>query len=114
MHELGIVFSIMDTLEECAQENSLAHIHKVNVSVGEVSGVLSEYFEDAWNWAAAKHSLTKGAKLSINVIPAVTVCNDCGRTYATVEFGRSCPYCKSSHTELLRGNELEIDSIEAE
>lgn len=114
MHELGIVFSIIDTLEDCARENNLTHIQTVTVNVGEVAGVLSEYFEDAWKWAAEKHDLTRGARLVINVLPAVTVCNVCGKTYPTVEFGRTCPHCGSTHTELLRGNELEIESIEAQ
>lgn len=114
MHELGLVFSIIDVLEECAREHGLTHIQTVTVNVGEVSGILSEYFEDAWTWAAAKHVLTEGAQIKLNVIAAVTLCNDCGRTYSTVEFGRTCPYCQSSHTELLHGNELEIESIEAE
>ena len=46
-------------------------------------------------------------------VPAVTVCNACGKTYGTVEHGRICPYCHSEDTELLRGRELEIRSIEA-
>ena len=28
-------------------------------------------------------------------VPAVTVCNTCGKTYGTVEHGRICPYCHS-------------------
>lgn len=114
MHELGVVFHMRDLLQEVAQEQGLTHIGKVVVDLGEVSGVVTDLFEDAWRWAADKTDLMHGAELQINLIPAVTVCNDCGKTYETVAHGRICPHCGSAHTELLRGRELEIREIEAE
>ena len=51
MHELGIVFHIMDSLEEVAKENQVTQIRSVTVEVGEVSTVLPDYLTDCWNWA---------------------------------------------------------------
>lgn len=114
MHELGVVFAMIDVLEDAAKENELTHIRAVNVDLGEVSGVVTEFFEDAWQWASGKNDLLHGAELDVHIVPAVTVCNACGKTYTTVEHGRTCPYCHSEDTELLRGRELEIRSIEGE
>ena len=36
------------------------------------------------------------------------------RTYPTVQYGRTCPYCKSGETWLLKGNECIIKEIEVE
>ena len=47
----------------------------------------------------------------METIPAVTVCNHCGRTYPTLEHGKICPFCESPDTVLLQGNEMELDSI---
>ena len=113
MHELGIVFHMVDLLEETGREHGLTKIAKVTVDLGEGSGVLTEFFEDAWQWASDKSDLLRGAELEIFQIDAVTVCNDCGKTYGTVAHGRICPYCQSPNTELLRGNEMEIREIEA-
>lgn len=113
MHELGIVFHMVDLLEEAGREHDLTRIAKVKVDLGEVSGVLTEFFEDAWRWAADKSDLLRGAELEIYQIEAVTVCNSCGKTYPTVAHGRICPHCQSSDTELLRGAEMEIREIEA-
>ena len=113
MHELGVVFHMRDLLEDVAREQQLTHIAKVVVDLGEVSGVVTDLFEDAWRWAADKTELMHGAELEVNIIEAVTVCNDCGCTYGTVAHGRTCPHCGSAHTELLRGNELELREIEA-
>ena len=113
MHELGIVFHMADLLEEVGQEQGLTSIGKVVVELGEVSGVVTEFFDDAWQWVSNKHDLLRGAELVIDRIEAVTVCNSCGKTYGTVKHGRICPYCESPDTELLRGNELNIKEIEA-
>ena len=113
MHELGVVFHMRDLLEEVAQEQGLTRIGKVVVELGEVSGVVTDLFADAWEWASDKSDLLRRCELEIRQIPAVTVCNDCGKTYATVPQGRMCPHCGSLHTELLRGRELQIREIEA-
>lgn len=112
MHELGIVFHMIDTLEEVGRENRLASITKVTIELGEVSGVLPDYLADCWRWAADRTDLLAGAGLEVIEVPAVTVCNACGRTYPTVAHGRTCPHCSSPDTVLLRGNEMEIISIE--
>ena len=111
MHELGIVFHMIDLLEDTAREHGLTRITRVAISLGEVSGVVTELFEDAWLWAAGKSELLCEAELEVYQIKAVTICNDCGKTYETVEYGRTCPYCQSSHTVLLNGNEMQIDEI---
>ncbi len=112
MHELGIVFHMVDLLEDAAREHGLSRIAKVTVSLGEVSGVVTDFFEDAWLWASSRSDVLKDAELEIYQIEAVTVCNACGKTYKTVPQGIVCPHCGSSNTELLHGSELEIDSIE--
>ena len=113
MHELGIVFHMRDLLEDVAREQGLVRIEKVVVDLGEVSGVVTELFDDAWKWASDKSDVLRGAVLEVRQIDALTVCNDCGRTYGTVAHGRTCPHCGSLHTELLRGNEMLIREIEA-
>lgn len=112
MHELGIVFHMIDTLEEVGRDNGLTSIAKVTLNLGEVSGVLPDYLLDCWRWAVNRSDLLRGAELDIEKIDAVTVCNACGRTYATLAHGKTCPHCGSNDTVLLHGNEAEIDTIE--
>lgn len=118
MHELGIVFHVINRVEEVAKENNVEHIKQVTLEIGEVSGVVHEYLTDCWDWAVNKKKdrspVLFGSKLVIEATPAVTVCNACQKTYSTVEHGRTCPYCKSEDTVLLHGNEMNIKEIEAE
>lgn len=111
MHELGIVFHMIDLLEEVGRDNRLTSISKVTLRLGEVTGVIPHYLSDCWRWAADRTELLSGAELEIVPVPAVTVCNACGRTYPTLEHGKVCPHCHSDDTVLLRGLEIEVESV---
>ena len=111
MHELGIVFHIMDSLEEVAKENDLTRIQSVTVEVGEVSTVIPEYLTDCWNWAVKKKELLTDCQMVVETIRAVTHCDGCGQDYATVAHGRICPHCGSEKTWLITGNEINIKEI---
>ncbi|WP_455502202.1 hydrogenase maturation nickel metallochaperone HypA [Gemmiger sp.] len=113
MHELGIVFHIIRTVEDVARQNNVARIRRVTLQLGEVSGVVESYLQDCWKWAAAKSAILPDAVLTVETIPAVTVCEDCGEQYPTVRFGRTCPRCQSTRTHLVQGNEMLIKEIEA-
>ena len=43
MHELGIVFHIIRTVEDVARQNDVTRIRRVTLQLGEVSGVVESY-----------------------------------------------------------------------
>ena len=112
MHELGVVFHIIDMLEEVKKENDIEKINSVTLELGEVSAVIPAYLTDCWKWAREKHEFLKGAELLIEKLPAVTFCEDCKQEYETVKYGKTCPYCGSGHTFLVTGNEFNIKEVE--
>ncbi len=112
MHELGVVFHVIDSLKKVAAENAVERITAVTLQLGEVSAVIPSYLTDCWKWAAAKEPLVAGAELAIEPIKAISWCDDCKKQYGTVEHGRSCPYCGGGNTWLLQGNEFMIKEIE--
>ena len=114
MHELGIVFHVIKTIEEVAEEQGLTEVSSVTLEVGEVSTVIPEYLEDCWKWACKKHKLMKNSVLKHEIIKGVTYCEDCQKTYETVKYAKICPYCKSENTYLIQGNEVQIKEIEAQ
>ena len=111
MHELGIVFYIIRDVKQVAEEHHVGHVSNVVMDIGEVSTVVPDLLTDCWRWAADREDLLKGCGLKVNVIPAVTHCDGCGQEYGTVQYGRKCPHCGSEETWLLRGNEVEINSL---
>ena len=113
MHELGVVFHCIKQIKEIAEANNVKKINSVTIEIGEVSMVIPYYFEDCWNWAIKKEELLFDSKLIIEIIGAVTHCEDCLQDYPTVEHGKTCPHCGSENTFLLKGNEIYIKQIEA-
>ena len=113
MHELGIVFHIIKEVKKVAQENNCSKVSKVVMNIGEVSTVVPYYLEDCWNWAVAKEEGLQDCKLEIRMLDAVTWCDGCKSEYPTVAHGKTCPHCGSGNTWLLRGNEIEIQEIDA-
>ena len=113
MHELGIVFHIIDDVTEVARANDASSVTSVTLELGEVSGVVPELLSDAWRWAADRAELLHGAELICEPIEAVTLCEDCGLRYRTVDHGRTCPGCGSEGTHLEVGREVMIKEIGA-
>lgn len=112
LHELGIVYHIIRDVENVARANGVRRVSSVTLLLGEVSGVVPDLLLDAWRWAADKKSITEGAELIVEPAEAVTHCEACGRDYATVEHGKTCPQCGSGETYLLQGQEVMIKQIE--
>ena len=68
MHELGIVFHIIRTVEDVAKQNDVSRIRRVTLQLGEVSGMVESYLQDCWKWAAAKSEILPGAVLAVETI----------------------------------------------
>lgn len=114
MHEMGIVLHLAKTLDETAAEHKISSIGKVVLQVGEVSGIMTDLFTDAWEYFKPRHPILKDSTLVLETVPAITWCDNCKSRYETVKYGRQCPRCQSWETWLLQGDECIIKEIEAE
>lgn len=114
MHELGIVVHVIKQIEELAKKNNVNKVVELTLEVGEVSGVVKEYFVDAFNWAIKKTEYMKECKLNYITIQGITYCEDCGKTYSTTEYGKECPYCHSPKTYLVTGKDVMIKNFKVE
>ena len=114
MHEMGIILHLAKSLEETAEQEKIKKITRVTLEVGEVSGIMTDYFTDCWDYFKKRHPVLDTAELELLTIPAVTFCGSCEKTYPTVQYGRTCPNCGSGETWLIQGNECIIKEIEVE
>lgn len=114
MHELGVVFHVIKSVNRIAEENGVSRVSAVTIELGEVSSVIPDYLLDCWKWAVSKETVMKDAELRIEQIKAETFCENCGKVYGTVEHGKICPYCGSDRTYLKHGNEFILKNIVAE
>ncbi len=114
MHEMGIVTHLAKTLDELAEEQHITKFGSVTLQVGEVSGIMTEYFVDCWDYFKKRHPVLVDCTLKLETIEAITYCSNCDRKYPTVKYGKECPYCHSGETWLETGNECVIKEVEAE
>ena len=112
MHELGIVYHIMDSIEQVAKENEVTQINKVVLELGEMSSVVESYLRNCWKWASKSQELFIETELIVEPIPAIAFCESCEKTYEAAEHGKICPYCGSMKNHLLQGDEFNIKEIE--
>lgn len=112
MHELGVVFHVIDSVKKLAAENEVSHVSAVTLEIGEVSGVVHDQLRDCWNWAVTRHEIMNGCEVIIETIPAVTHCDGCDSDYPTVAHGKICPNCGSEATWLKQGREFAIKEME--
>lgn len=111
MHELGVVLEIFDLIEEIMAEQDLKKVSTVTVELGELSGVLPDYFRECWN-AARLGGLFEETELKLNIIPARAKCA-CGEEYEMTKNSRICPRCRKTDYEIISGREFNVLSIEA-
>lgn len=111
MHELGVVLEIFELVEEIMQEQDLKKVASVTVDVGELSGILPDYFKECWN-AARLGSVFENTEMILNIIPATAKCA-CGEVYELNKCGRICPKCKKTDYEITGGREFMVRQIEA-
>ena len=113
MHELSTIYYVIETVEKLMVENDLKEVASITLEVGEVSGIIPDYLRDFWEYARAKTEHFQKTELKIEILDAVTYCQDCGKTYPTLQYKKICPYCRSGNTFLVTGNEYNIKEIEA-
>lgn len=113
MHELGTIYYVIDTVEKLMVENQLTKVASITLEIGEVSGIVPQYLTDFWLYARAKTEHFQETELKVETLKAVTYCQDCGKTYPTLQYAKICPYCQSGNTFLVTGNEYNIKEIEA-
>lgn len=111
MHELGVVLEIFDLIEEIMAEQDLKKVSAVTVELGELSGVLPDYFRECWK-AASLGGIFEGTKLELIIIPARAKCA-CGKEYEMTKNSRICPCCHKTDYEIISGREFNVLSIEA-
>jgi hydrogenase nickel incorporation protein HypA/HybF len=113
MHEMGIVFSLMDTLRSVMKENAVTDVKSVTIQVGEASLVVPRFMTDCWDAARRKTEFAK-TELVIEIVKAEGRCNKCQNVFPIVENNRVCPKCGAADDfTTVTGMDLEIKEIEA-
>ncbi len=114
MHELSIVASIVDSVNESLGAYPGARVKEVRLRVGALASVIEDSLQFCYGIATEGTALEE-SKLVVHILPVIAHCDACGRDVeiASLQSFR-CPQCDEPVSDLRQGRELEIDSIEIE
>ena len=113
MHELSVVASLFEIMEEKAQEKGSKKIISVKLQVGKLSGVIPELLFTAFD-VFKKDTIADEAELEIAEIPYTIQCKACGETMTRDDFVFTCIHCGSQDLITLTGKELVLEKMELE
>ena len=113
MHELAITQSMLDLVLEQAQKVGAKEVGKINLVIGEMTGIVEECVKFYFNFLS-QGTIAEGAALCFKMVPTTAQCRGCDKLFELKEFDWSCPYCQSNNMEIISGKELFVESIEVE
>ncbi|GFO60775.1 putative hydrogenase nickel incorporation protein HypA [Geomonas silvestris] len=108
MHEMSITQSMV---EICLANASGRRVTDVVLEIGELSGVVPDSIEFCFE-ACTKGTLLEGAKLTMEIVPALARCGSCGREAPVKTHFDPCPHCGGFGLALLKGEELRVKELE--
>jgi hydrogenase nickel incorporation protein HypA/HybF len=112
MHELSIARSIVDIAADAARGAGAVRVSAVRVRVGELAGVAADALRFSYD-VAARGTPLEGSRLLIVAVPVAVRCPACDRTSDLPGVRRfACPACGTPTADVVRGRELEVESIE--
>ena len=112
MHELGVVFEVIKTVQSFAEKNNVTKIDKLVIQIGELSSMIPKYIEACYP-AAVDGTIMEDTKLEIEILPGNGLCKSCNKVFNLLQNKSKCPYCMSSEWDLLSGKEFMIKEIVA-
>ena len=113
MHELSIAVSLIDLVQEEA-ENRGVRVLAVHLKLGPLSGVVKEALLGSYEMAAAGTPL-ESSRLVIEDVPVSVFCPVCGqrRQLPSMQL-LECPECRTPTPEVVGGAELQVTALEVE
>ncbi len=111
MHEIGVLYKMIEQVENVAKQNNVEHIKSIEIELGELSGMLPVFFEQYYPVIAQNREMFKDSNLIIREVPGEGLCLDCKTMYNVMKWEGACPKCKSRNKKILSGRDFVVKNI---
>ena len=112
MHELSIVCSILDIIEEYAEEHRFNNVNSLKLSFGRLSCIEPQALAFTFE-IQSSGTKAEGALLEFDIKPIIIHCLVCEKDIELETYAAVCPQCNGAEVLLVGGTEviqlLEID-----
>jgi hydrogenase nickel incorporation protein HypA/HybF len=113
MHEVSVAQNIIDIVTSEAEKARAEKVTQVVLSIGKLAGIENEALLFAWD-IVTKNTLAEGSSLIIEDIGGVAECQNCLHRFETSDYFTLCEKCGDFRTNIIKGKELQVKSIEIE
>ena len=110
MHEIGVVRSMMRTVEDFARDNGIDEIVSIVLEIGDLSMIIPKYVEDIYS-VVSKDTRFEGTELVIEMVEGQGVCRNCKRAFPIVKNEGYCPRCGKRNADIISGRDFIIKEI---
>ena len=111
MHELTLLYGVVEKVGQVCEENSLDHVDAIVIEVGEATSVIPEFLQDGYEVISDDYDFLRGSELIIERITAVGRCLVCGTEFPIVENKGLCPGCGSFDKDIIEGTDFFIKEV---
>ncbi|NMD71681.1 hydrogenase maturation nickel metallochaperone HypA [Bacillus sp. DNRA2] len=113
MHELAMVRSIYDVINEKIKEYGVKKVKEVKLIVGELTGVEDMTMKSCFE-IYVQATPIEGASLVIERVPVKVRCRICGNEFETKIPFSQCGVCAKKSFQIIAGKEFYIESLDVE
>jgi hydrogenase nickel incorporation protein HypA/HybF len=111
MHEVSIMKSVLDIAFAHLRHEKATRIHRVQLRVGALSGVVPEALSFAFD-ALKVSTPAAHAALEVEYLPVRFFCSKCALDFEGSDVAEFCPTCGSPIANPRQGRELDLVSLE--
>ena len=111
MHELTLLYGVVQKVEEVVKENDLDHIDAIVIEVGEATAVVPEFLRDGYSVISDDYDFLRGSELIIERVTAIGRCRGCGTEFPIVVNKGLCPECGSFDKDIIEGTDFFIREV---
>ncbi len=101
MHEMAIVQSIIEIIEQQAAIHKAKRVIKVSLEFGALNGVMPEAINFGFE-VLSKGGIAEGAEIEIRILPIKFYCSECGKEVTVEEYQPFCPVCSSASVTIIQ------------
>jgi hydrogenase nickel incorporation protein HypA/HybF len=111
MHEMSLMESVREIVDEAARANGATRIAVVRLQIGALATVVPEALRFAFD-VVMKGGCAERATLEIEHVPGVAWCWDCSASVTLAAGALVCPQCTGHRLEITGGTEMRVSEID--
>ena len=110
---MSIIMSILETILQEVEKHRILKVKSVKIRVGKLWQIIPDTLHFCYS-VATEGTVAEGSEMLIVEEAIVAQCKQCGRRFEVKNYSFICSNCNLADAEIVAGDEMIIETIEAE